>query len=74
MYFGVQNYLLEYDGIKWRKITIKNNEGSSVIRSMGKHKDGLIYYGAFGDVGYLDYDSLGQKRTYSFYCFIGCAG
>ena len=25
MYFGIQNYLLEYDGIKWRKITIENN-------------------------------------------------
>ena len=65
MYFGIQNYLLEYDGVKWRKITIKNNEGTSVIRSMAKHKDGLIYYGAVGDVGYLDYDSLGQKQTYS---------
>jgi len=65
MYFGIQNYMLEYDGVKWRKITIKNNEGASVIRSMAKHKDGLIYYGAFGEVGYLDYDSLGQKQTYS---------
>ena len=73
MYFGVQNYLLEYDGVKWRKVTIKNNEGASVIRSMGKHKDGLIYYGAFGDAGYLDYDSLGQKQTYSLRDFIPAA-
>lgn len=73
MYFGVQNYMLEYDGVKWRKITIKNNEGSSVMRSMANHKDGLIYYGAFGDVGFLDYDSLGQKQTYSLRDFIPAA-
>ena len=65
MYFGIQNYILEYDGVKWRKIPIQNNLGSSVVRSMGKSKEGLIYYGAYGDVGYLDYDSLGQKRTNS---------
>lgn len=64
MYFGIQNYMLEYDGIKWRKIAIQNNESVSVVRSMKEHK-GLIYYGAFGEMGYLDYDSLGQKRTYS---------
>ena len=65
MYFGIQNYLLEYDGIKWRKITIENNVGATVVRSMAKHKDGLIYYGAVSDIGYLDYDSLGQKRSHS---------
>ena len=73
IYFGVKEYMLEYDGIKWRKIPIKNNEGTSAIRSMAKHKDGLIYYGAFGDVGYLDYDSLGQKQTYSLRDFIPAA-
>ncbi|MGE5107619.1 MAG: hypothetical protein ACM3H8_08745, partial [Sphingobacteriales bacterium] len=65
MYFGVQNYILEYDGIKWRKIKIQNNAASTLVRSMTKHKDGLIFYGAISDLGYLDYDSLGQKRTYS---------
>ena len=73
LYFGIQKYLLEYDGVKWRKITIKNNGESSAIRSMAKNKDGLIYYGAFGDVGYLNYDSLGQKQTYSFRDFIPAA-
>jgi len=73
IYFGVKEYMLEYDGIKWRKIPIKNNEGTSAIRSMAKHKDGLIYYWAFGDVGYLDYDSLGQKQTYSLRDFIPAA-
>lgn len=65
MYFGTQSCLLEYDGIKWRKIILQSNAGTAVVRSMTKLTDGLIYYGAFGDIGYLDHDSLGQKRPNS---------
>src|SRR5688572_3772933 len=54
MYFGVQNYILEYDGVKWRKIKIPSPSSSSVVRSMSKFKDGTIYYGAYGDLGYID--------------------
>ena len=64
MYFGIQNYILEYDGIKWRKITAGTNT-STVVRSMAKNKDGLIYYGAYSDLGYFDKDSLGQTTTKS---------
>ena len=68
MYFGVQNYVLEYDGVKWRKIIFKDSTGAprgSVVRSMTKNNNGTIYYGGFSDLGYLDNDSLGQKRTNS---------
>lgn len=65
MYFGSQSVLLEYDGVKWRQIALKSNAGTAVVRSMAKHKDGFIYYGGFGDIGYLDIDSLGQKRPVS---------
>jgi K+-sensing histidine kinase KdpD/CheY-like chemotaxis protein len=65
MYFGIQNYILEYDGLKWRKLLFQNNISSNVCRSMAKSEDGVIYYGAFGDIGYLSNDSIGQKRTYS---------
>jgi len=65
MYFGSQSVLLEYDGVKWRQIALQSNAGTAVVRSMAKHKDGLIYYGGFGDIGYLDNDSLGQKRPVS---------
>src|SRR5215831_18813282 len=34
MYFGVQNYILEYDGVKWRKLTFQNNLSTNVCRSM----------------------------------------
>ena len=50
MYFGIQNYMLEYDGVKWRKLTIPGVSSSPVVRSMAKFKDGTIYYGAFGDL------------------------
>src|SRR5215208_2797820 len=59
MYFGIQNGILEYDGVKWRKVIFKNNL-PSVVRAMAKDKKGRIYYGAIGDFGYLDKDSIGQ--------------
>jgi len=68
MYFGTQNDLLEYDGVKWRKIKFKDSTGANlgtVIRSMAKNNKGTIYYGGFGDLGYLDFDSLGQRRSNS---------
>ncbi len=65
MYFGAQNYILEYDGVKWRKIGFKVNSASNVVRSMTKNKEGIIYYGGFGDLGYLTKDSLGQTVTKS---------
>ncbi|HKB43672.1 MAG TPA: GAF domain-containing protein, partial [Chitinophagaceae bacterium] len=64
MYFGIQNYILEYDGVKWRKIIAGNNT-STVVRSMARNKDGIIYYGAYSDLGYFDKDSLGQTITRS---------
>jgi len=68
MYFGTQNDLLEYDGVKWRKIKFKDSTGANlgtVIRSMAKNNKGTIFYGGFGDLGYLDFDSLGQRRSNS---------
>ncbi|HEY5771993.1 MAG TPA: GAF domain-containing protein, partial [Chitinophagaceae bacterium] len=68
MYFGTQNDLLEYDGVKWRKIKFRDSTGANlgtVIRSMAKNNKGTIYYGGFGDLGYLDFDSLGQRRSNS---------
>src|SRR3954468_4847267 len=57
MYFGNSNGLLEYDGVKWRLITSGVN---SIVRCFGKDKDGRIYYGGYGNFGYLAPDSLGQ--------------
>ena len=68
MYFGTQNDLLEYDGVKWRKIKFRDSAGAfvaTVIRSMAKNNNGTIFYGGYGDLGYLDFDSLGQRRSNS---------
>src|SRR5215467_5424202 len=53
------------NGIKWRKLTFQNNLSTNICRSMTMAKSGVIYYGGFGDLGYLSNDSLGQKRTNS---------
>ncbi|MBS1632237.1 MAG: hypothetical protein JST10_06650, partial [Bacteroidetes bacterium] len=65
MYFGVQNNILSYDGVKWRKMGFKISSASTVVRSMTKNKNGVIYYGGYSDLGYLTKDSLGQTITQS---------
>src|SRR5436189_260263 len=39
MYFGVQNHILEYDGVKWRKIAPANITPTTIFRSLVKYKD-----------------------------------
>jgi K+-sensing histidine kinase KdpD/CheY-like chemotaxis protein len=58
MYFGVQGGILEYDGVKWRKVIFKTIP--AVVRTLAKDDEGKIYYGTIGDFGYLSKDSLGQ--------------
>src|SRR6185295_1444832 len=70
MYFGIQSYILEYDGVKWRKIVPPSPTTNSVVRSMTKNKNGLIYYGGLSDLGFLETDSLGQTRARSLLEFI----
>src|SRR5687768_17853375 len=38
MYFGIQSTILEYDGVKWRKVIFKNIP--SVVRSLAKDAHG----------------------------------
>ncbi|MBI2730066.1 MAG: hypothetical protein HYX40_04835, partial [Sphingobacteriales bacterium] len=64
-YFGIQNCILQYDGVRWKKIILSVNVNSTVVRSMTKSKEGRIYYGAISDIGYLQTDSLGQTKLIS---------
>ena len=64
MYFGVQSAILEYDGVKWRKV-IFNGTPPPVVRSLARDKNGVVYYGAAADFGYLSRDSLGQTHAVS---------
>ncbi|SDB19521.1 Y_Y_Y domain-containing protein [Flavobacteriaceae bacterium MAR_2010_188] len=60
MYFANTSGVLEFDGVNWNVITLPNNVAA---RSFKKDKNGVIYVGAEGDLGYLAPDKLG-KLTY----------
>jgi signal transduction histidine kinase/CheY-like chemotaxis protein len=64
MYFGNQGYIIEYDGVKWKKIPVAQT-GAIAIRALTKNKKGVIYYGSISDFGYLSADSLGQTKAIS---------
>jgi len=62
MYFGNSDGILEYDGYNWRLIkTPKNN----VVRSLTKDKNGRIWCGGAGEVGYLEPDNTGKMAFVS---------
>lgn len=56
MYFGNTEGILEFNGKNWRLIKLPNESG---VLSLAKDNNGKIYAGAFGDLGFLDKDSLG---------------
>jgi len=59
MYFGNSDGILEYDGYNWRLIkTPKNN----VVRSLAKDKNGTIWVGGSGEIGFLSPDSTGKME------------
>ena len=59
MYFGSQNAIIEYDGVKWQKILF-DTTAPLITRSMAKDNNGKVYYGGVGDFGYLAKDSIGR--------------
>jgi signal transduction histidine kinase len=65
MYFGSLKNILEYDGIKWKKIELPNASWASLVRSLVKDSNGVIYYSAYNDFGYLYTDSTGQTEARS---------
>lgn len=62
MYFGNANGVLEYDGNKWRLISVSNN---SVVRSIATDSSGIIYIGAVGEFGYLSPNEKGFMAYHS---------
>ena len=59
--FGVDNNVLEYDGVTWRKIPVP----SSVIRSLAMDAAGKIWVGANANFGYLEPDANGTLQYVS---------
>lgn len=71
MYFGNNDDgILEYDGVKWRKIPISNN---SIVRSMAIDSSGVIYVGAVDEIGMLAVNNFGQLKYKSLVPLIDAA-
>ena len=62
MYFANALGVLEYDGANW---TIIKSPNENSARSLAKDKDGIIYAGFIGDIGYLKPDDRGIMRFIS---------
>ncbi len=57
MYFGSSDGIIEFDGIKWDIIKIRDNK---TIRDLEIDSNGIIYVGAIGDFGYLSFTESGK--------------
>ncbi|WP_349814170.1 hybrid sensor histidine kinase/response regulator [Rheinheimera oceanensis] len=62
IYVGNNVGILEYDGAHWRMIPTRNK---AVVRSLALAKDGRIYVGSKGELGYLDTSSASGSRYVS---------
>ena len=68
MYFGqsrgkAPSTILQYDGVNWYRIPAPAT--SLITRCMKKDANGTIYYGGYGEFGYLAPDSTGKTKEYS---------
>ena len=61
MYFANTGGVLEYDGVSWKLIEVKNE----VVRTIAIDDSGIIYVGGIDEFGYLSPDSSGQMKYVS---------
>ncbi len=57
IYVGNENGILEFDGSRWRNISVPVG---AVVRALAADKNGRIYVGLDGGFGYLSPDSIGD--------------
>lgn len=62
MYSGNSKGVLEYDGVSWRVIETDNK---TVIRSLAVDENNQVYVGAYGEIGYLAPDAIGELQFVS---------
>ncbi|MBY0574447.1 MAG: GAF domain-containing protein [Undibacterium sp.] len=62
IYFGNSSGLLEFDGQRWKNISLT---GNPMIRALAIASDQTIYYGSIGDFGYLSVDKKGKIQSIS---------
>ncbi len=62
IYVANQEGILEYDGVSWRLIRIA---GKSLVNSLAVDKNGTIFVGGIGEIGFLEPDPRGQMHYIS---------
>jgi hypothetical protein len=62
MYFANNARVLEYDGKNWKSFLL-NSE--SKVLSVQADRNGVIYVGGIGEIGYLGTNEVGQKEFIS---------
>lgn len=62
IYIGNENGILEFDGSRWRIISVPVG---AVVRALTTDNNGRVYVGLDGDFGYLAPDSLGALHYLS---------
>ena len=62
IYIGNNKGLLEFDGVKWKLITLPS---SPAVRSLAIDKNGLLYIGADDEFGYLAPDNKNKLAYHS---------
>jgi len=62
IYFANGDGVLEYDGVNWRLIRIKDNY---TVSSLAIDENGVIYVGSIDEFGYLAPDRSGLMKYYS---------
>ncbi len=67
LYFGNTSGILEYDGHRFELI---RTPIEGVVRALALGYDGIIYYGAVGDIGYLKIDEYGKTSAVSLLPYI----
>ncbi|MFD2200406.1 ATP-binding protein [Shivajiella indica] len=65
MYFGTTSGITEYDGVNWKQIKLPGVGGNAIIRTLGKDKKGVIYYGTVNEFGFLSVNEFGNTKAVS---------
>ena len=68
MYFANGDGVLCYNGTNWNLIQLPNK---STVFSLGISKNGIIWVGAIGELGYLETDGVGQLTYISLLSKLG---
>lgn len=62
VYVGNSTGILEFDGVRWKTITLPNQR---IVRNFTKDSKGRIYVGGYNEIGYIEADSAGNSNYVS---------